>query len=253
MKPLYVNKKLDEKRSIEMTTSFSTTNDIHDFLEKNTVGKMHFNPLFGDESISGQRKRKKRRRLQSRKSIEENNSKKFHELLQNLTELHVLNMSYNEMTNVLPPLNVDPTSWPNLEVIDLSSNPLTFVALTFAQAVEIRQVKVFYENVRTLTTLNWRYGEGGKNKQDSELYDKDRKSIFPASMFKQMRHGNLKSLFWYKYDVLITDESLDTLCKIGSLKCYIVQLHQNLSRPIDKYFGMLTSYTYSFVCHLIYY
>ena len=76
MKPLYVNKKLDEKRSIEMTTSFSTTNDIHDFLEKNIVGKMHFNPLFGDESISGQRKRKKRRRRQSRKSIEENNSKK---------------------------------------------------------------------------------------------------------------------------------------------------------------------------------
>ena len=76
MKPVSVNKKIDEKRSIEMTTSFSTTNDIHDFLEKNTVGKMHFNPLFGDESISGQRKRKKRRRRQSRKSIEENNSKK---------------------------------------------------------------------------------------------------------------------------------------------------------------------------------
>ena len=153
----------------------------------------------------------------------------FHELLQNLTELHVLNMSYNEMTNVLPPLNVDPTSWPNLEVIDLSSNPLTFVALTFAQAVEIRHIKVFYENVKTLTTLNWRYGEGGKNKQDSKLYDKDRKSIFPASMFKQMRHGNLKILFMYKYDVLITDESLDTLCKIGSLKyLYLSSLKFNV-------------------------
>ena len=52
MKPLYVNKKLDEKRSIEMTTSSSTTNDIHDFLQKNITGEMHFNPLFGDESIA---------------------------------------------------------------------------------------------------------------------------------------------------------------------------------------------------------
>ena len=43
-------------------------------------------------------------------------------------------------------------------------------------------------------------------------------SQYSKIMFKQMRHGNLKSLFWYKYDVLITDESLDTLCKIGSLK-----------------------------------
>ena len=76
MKPLYVNKKLNEKKSIEMTTSSSTTNDIHDFLQKNITGEMHFNPLFGDESISGQRHRKKRRRRRSRKLIEENNSKK---------------------------------------------------------------------------------------------------------------------------------------------------------------------------------
>ena len=38
------------------------------------------------------------------------------------------------------------------------------------------------------------------------------------------RDSNLKSLFMYKYDVLITDESLETLCKIGSLKAYQIPM-----------------------------